>query len=503
MKKFFLLFLGLTFLVASCSDDDPVIDPGNGNGSNGVTLNDPVNDFIWRGLNSWYNWQEDSANLSDSKDDNQDDYYTFLNGYNDYRDLMYNLCYRHISVVGAANAVDRYSWFIDDYEEQNNAFQGIRTRFGFTANAVEIEGGFVVVSILLVEQNSPAELAGLKRGDIVNAINGTVMNTGNFNSVYGQLANETATLSLVSESEGVLTPTEDITMTKAVVSANPVHYYKIFNDIGGKKVGYLLYNQFSDSYNDELNAVFAEFKAAGIDELVLDLRFNSGGSGEATTYLGSMIYAQAGTGIMYETKFNSKHSQYDSEDRFQDVMQIRNTQLEVIGEEPVNRLNTLSRLYVLTTGSTASASELVINGLLPYMNSVKLIGLTTSGKNVGSLTLYDTPEIRDYLGEEYANPAHKYAMQPICIQVFNKDGQSDYIQGFEPDIEIDDSLNWNEILPFGDRNETLLKAALDDIEGISSKRELTKFQLNSKRIDVKSPEDNDDVMYFDHLFSLN
>ena len=87
MKKFFLLFLGLTFLVSSCSDDDPVIDPGNGNGSNNVTLNDPVNDFIWRGLNSWYNWQEDSANLADSKDDNQNDYYTFLNGYNDYRDL--------------------------------------------------------------------------------------------------------------------------------------------------------------------------------------------------------------------------------------------------------------------------------------------------------------------------------------------------------------------------------------------------------------------------------
>ncbi|UCE92732.1 MAG: peptidase S41, partial [Flavobacteriaceae bacterium] len=482
------------------SDDDPAIDPGNGNGSNNVTLNDPVNDFIWSGLNSWYNWQEDSANLADSKDDNQDDYYTFLNGYNDYRDLMYNLCYRHISVVGAANAVDRYSWFIEDYEEQNNAFQGIRTRFGFTANSIEIEGGFVVISILLVEQGSPAELAGLKRGDIVNAINGTVMNTGNFNAVYGQLANETATLSLVSEDNGVLTPVEDITMTKAVVSANPVHFYKIFNDIGGKKVGYLLYNQFSDSYNDELNAVFADFKASGIDELVLDLRFNSGGSGLATTYLGSMIYAQAGNGIMYETKFNSKHSQFNSADRFEDVLQIQNTELEVVGEEPVNRLNTLNRLYVLTTGSTASASELVINGLLPYMNSIKLIGLTTAGKNVGSLTLYDTPEIRDYLGEEYANPSHKYAMQPICIQVFNKDGQSDYIQGFEPDIEIDDSLNWNEILPFGDRNETLLKAALDDIEGISSKRELTKFQLNSKRLDIRSPEDDREVLNFDHLF---
>ena len=75
----------------------------------------------------------------------------------------------------------------------------------------------------------------------------------------------------------------------------------------------------------------------------------------------------------------------------------------------------------------------------------------------------------------------------------------DYINGFEPDIEIDDSLNWNEVLPFGDRNETLLKAALDDIEGISSKRELTKFQLNSKKLEVRSPEDDQEVLNFDHL----
>ena len=501
MKNYFPLGL-IGFLLmglVACSDSNeitvtpPVTDK--------VTLDDPINSFIWQGMNSWYNWQLDSDKLADSKDDDLDEYYTFLNGYTDYGTLFYDLCYNHAIRVGDENAIDRYSWFIDDYVAQNNAFQGIRTRFGFTQRTIQInEAGDIVIAILLVEQNSPAELAGMKRGDIVNGINGTVLNQGNIDAAFAGLSNETVTLSFVSENDGVLTQLADKTMTKAVVASNPVHFQKVFTDIGGKKVGYLLYNSFADSYNDELNAVFASFKSEGINELVIDLRFNGGGSGLATTYLASMIYAQAANGIFYETKFNAKHSQYNSADRFENTLQIQNTDLEVIGEEPINRLNTLDRLYILTTGSTASASELLINGLRPYMSSVKLIGTKTEGKNVGSITLYDTPREMDFLGEDNANPNHKYAMQPICIQVFNKDGGSDYIQGFEPDIEIDDTFNWNNVLPFGDRNEAMLKVALDDIAGIVSKQNLSKFQLQAKEIKMTLPEDRfSNEMYFNHL----
>ncbi|MGI9532502.1 S41 family peptidase [Lutimonas sp.] len=505
MKKYFpqglvvLLFLGLI----ACSDSNDIqetpVTPVDK-----VTLDDPLNSFIWQGMNSWYNWQLESEKLDDAKDDDLEEYYTFLNGYNDYRTLFYDLCYNHAIRVGDENATDRYSWFIDDYVAQNNAFQGIRTRYGFTQRTIQINNaGDVVIAILLVEKNSPAEGAGLKRGNIVNAINGTVLNENNLESAFSGLSNETVTLSLVTEDNGVLTDAGDITMTRALVAANPVHYHKIFTDIGGKKVGYLLYNSFADSYNDELNAVFADFKSEGIDELVLDLRFNGGGSGLATTYLASMIYAQSGNGVFYETKFNSKHSEFNSADIFQDVLEIQNTELEVIGEEPINRISTLSRLYVLTTGSSASASELLINGLRPYMSSVKLIGTQTEGKNVGSITLYDTPET-DFLGQNNANPNHKYAMQPICIQVFNKNGESDYIQGFAPDIEVDDSSNWNNVLPFGDRNEVMLKVALDDIAGIVAKQSLSKLQLQAKEIKMSFEEDKfANEMYFNHLIKRN
>lgn len=500
MRKYINIFVGVIGFLSliSCNDSDGINEPPPVDDK--VVLNNNINNFVWKGMNSWYNWQTESNNLADSKDDDQDEYYTFLNQYSDPKDLMYDLCYKHWSVVGEENAVDRFSWFIEDYVAQNNSFQGISTRFGFTQRTIQINDvGDVVIAILLVETDSPAALSGMKRGDLINGINGTILNTTNINAAYADLGNETVTLSFVSEKDGVLTQLEDKTMTKAVVASNPVHFMKIFNDIGGKKVGYLLYNQFSDSFNDELNAAFATFKNEGINELVLDLRFNGGGSGLATTYLGSMIYAAGGTGILYETKFNSKHSQYNDADRFQDNLIIQNTALEVTGEEPVNRLSSLNRLYVLTSGSTASASELIINGLKPYMSEVKLIGTTTYGKNVGSITFYDAPD-SDFLDKEEANSSHTNAMQPICIQVFNKNGESDYTQGFEPDIEVDDTYNWNNILPFGDRNEALLKVALDDISGIASKQSFSKLQLQAKEIKLSLPENRFvKEMYFNHL----
>ena len=116
-KKYFSIIIGFAILFISCSDSFETSDDLSG-------LDDPINDFIWQGLNSWYNWQEESADLSDSKDDNPEDYYTFLNSYSDYESLMLDLCYRHSRVVGSSDAVDRFSWFVEDYEIQKKSFQG-------------------------------------------------------------------------------------------------------------------------------------------------------------------------------------------------------------------------------------------------------------------------------------------------------------------------------------------------------------------------------------------
>ncbi len=495
MKKHTLIwtFVLVILSVVSCADSL------NLNEEEG--LNDPVNDFIWKGLNSWYNWKVESAPLNDSKDDVVEDYYNFLNGYSDYETLMLDLCYKHSRVVGSENAVDRFSWFVEDYEVQKNSFQGIRTRFGFTSRIIEISesSNEVILNILMVEPGSPADQANMKRGDIIYRIDGTTLNTENINEVYGNLSNESVTLSFASEQDRVLIHIEDKTMTRALVASNPVHFKKVFENIGGKKVGYLVYNQFSNSFNDELNAAFADFKAAGINELVLDLRFNGGGSVLTSSYLASMIYENARTRRFVNLVFNEKHSDQNDGYNFQNKLSRYDEEGKSEGQETINRLNTLSRLYILTSNGTASASELIINGLKPYMSSVKLIGATTYGKNVGSITLYDAPK-NDYTSESRANPDHKYAMQPIVFQSYNKNGESEYINGFSPDIAIDESKYWNNILPLGDRNETLLKAALDDISGIRSKESLSKMQLQARQIKINLPENKfEQEMYIDHV----
>ena len=113
---------------------------------------------------------------------------------------MLDLCYKHSKVVGSANAVDRFSWFIEDYEVQQQSFQGIRTRFGFTSKIITINeiSGEVILSILMVEPGSPADLAQMKRGDIVYRIDGVNLTTDNINEVYGNLSNESVILSFAS-----------------------------------------------------------------------------------------------------------------------------------------------------------------------------------------------------------------------------------------------------------------------------------------------------------------
>ncbi len=461
-----------------------------------LTSNNEINDFVWKGMNSWYNWQSDVDDLADSKDDNNTSYTSFLNSYDKPEDLFQSLLYDHPNT-------DRFSWIVDDYIALNNSFQGISLTFGFRLQSVLINANDdIIFYVRYVAPDSPASNAGIKRGDIFNAINGVVLNDSNYDTTVGDLNNETVTLSFVSEDGGILTPIEDKTITAIELTQDPVHFKKVFDNIDGKKVGYLVYNGFRSSYNDELNDAFAFFKAEGIDEFVLDLRLNGGGSVLTSAYLASMILAEAGTDRFADLKFNAKHSDRNDFYDFENNLNIYNVSGNKTGEETINRLNNISRLYVLTSYSTASASEMIINGLRAYM-PVGAIGTTTRGKNVGSITLYDSPT-SDYTNKSSANSSHLYAMQPIVFQIFNKLGQSDYTNGFDPDIEVKEYQFWNNILPFGDENEVVLKAALDDIRGVSAKSLPTSQYEHMEILDISVLENKfEKEMYIEHDFFEN
>ena len=461
-----------------------------------ITSNNEINDFVWKGMNSWYNWQSDVEDLSDSKDDNNASYTSFLNSYAEPEELFDNLLFDYPNT-------DRFSWFVEDYEVQAQQFQGISKSFGFRLQAVIInDDNDIIFYVRYVAPNSPVSNAGIKRGDIFNAIDGVILNESNYNDTVSKLSNETITLSFISESGGVLSFIEDKTITSIELSENPVHFKKVFNDINGKKVGYLVYNGFRSSYNDELNEAIAFFIAEGIEELVLDLRLNGGGSVQTMGYLASMLYANGGNDKVAELIWNSKHSDQNSSYYLENTMNVYDSNGTKTGEQLINRLNQISRLYALTSGSTASASEAIINGLRAYI-PVKTVGTTTYGKNVGSITLYDSPS-SDYTNKSSANSSHKNAMQPITFQIYDKFGQSDYTQGFNPDIEVKEYQFWNSILPFGDENEVVLKVALDDIRGVSPKILPTSLYKNMKELEVLPLEKRfDKEMYIEHDFFEN
>jgi C-terminal processing protease CtpA/Prc len=116
----------------------------------------------------------------------------------------------------------------------------------------------------------------------------------------------------------------------------------------------------------------------------------------------------------------------------------------------------LNKVHIITTGNSASASELVINSLDPYINVVQ-VGGDTAGKFQASVTLYDSADFR----RSGANPAHRYAMQPLVLKSLNSAGNTDYFDGLIPDIaQVEDFENLGIL---GDVNEPLLARCLDDI----------------------------------------
>ena len=475
MKKTVLLLSGLFLFIASCDKND---DDGGGETPQAVTLNNEINEFIWKGLNHWYYWQPDVTNLADTKDDDQDAFYTYLNSYSTPEDLFKALKYEE---------KDDFSWYIEDVDEQLASFNGISTTYGITRGPLVRVGATdnVVQVIGSVAADSPAEAAGLKRGDIISKVDGEVMTIDNYliiNKLYTQ-ENVTLGLATVSETDE-LTQTEEKAITAATLSINPVLHTSIIEE-GGRKIGYIVYEGFRGTYNGELNDAFGELKAAGVNELILDFRYNGGGSVLSSALLASMIYGEATAEtntvsgeIFAELKYNTKRDAANSSTYpfFEDVFLYDKTTGAYSGATDMNRLTGITRLYVIGTERTASASEMIINGLRPYI-PVKVIGEKTTGKNEGSITVVDAPgnsNTEPYTDTDNRSTKHTVGMQPIVFQIFNKLGENDYGDGFVPDVEVVEFQYYKNLKPYGDTTDPLLRAALDDMLGTAGKFDLQK-----------------------------
>lgn len=389
----FLLFI-LPLLFSSCKKKNECE----------LSENYEFNQFIYQALKKekWYLWYETMPDIP------YDEYWSPA----DYLDALKNPDLDHWSYVTTEAAIDAY------YEE------GAYTGYGFSRK-YDHEGN---MRISYVFDQSPMALAGVERGYKLLEINGKnvhyLTNHNLWNDIYGPDEVGVSSTFTLETLEG---DTVDITLQKAEVFQNPVLYSNVY-PVGSQKVGYMVLNSFIEPTQPAVDEAFAYFASEQVSDVVLDLRYNGGGLLDMAAYTAAHLLSPEHSGQPFATlAHNSEKADNDA------VIPI---------PEVSNTLN-LNRLFVITSKSTASASEAIINGLTPYID-VLLIGDDTYGKPVGM----------------YIFKHNGYALVPVCFETVNANNQGGYFSGIEANAYRTDGLQY----PFGHQEEDCLEEALFYIE---------------------------------------
>ena len=403
MKKLFLIFFLTAIISSSCKK---TVTPTTTD-----TVATLARDDLYSLMQEWYYWYKYLPAVT-------------LTDYKDPYELMNALRYK---------TLDRWS-FVDDYNafvaNMNGTFVGHGIRMGLDALGK--------ARIVTIYKNSPLYTngkggPGVRRGWIIKTLNGTdlaaVIASGNATTYSNLIGASTAG---VINTFVFQTPRGNDTTavtSKQSFDVNSVMLYDTLTLQSGK-TGHLVFDEFISPSTQELKTAFAFFKAQGVKDLILDLRYNNGGILDVATQLASYI---AGTNF-FSTPFikssynDKKAAANDTTINFQSVAY------------PLN----LSRLVVITTGETASASEEVINGLKSHM-LVTTIGDTTNGKPTGM-------NVWQY--------QYTYIFAPVTFKLVNSAGQGDFFAGFAPAKYVTDDITHD----FNDKNESCFKEAIYFLE---------------------------------------
>lgn len=427
-KKIIYAFLFLLVLSA-CNKKDVT-------GNNPVTTvsNSEVNNWIHQTMSNYYLW---STNMPAVAKTNLN-----LNPMNYFTSVLFDY-----------GTTDRFSWIDSSSSNLINQLNGVNKVLGVKINAFLVDNsksdGDVALIIAYVLKGSPAEKGGMKRGDIILTVDDQTVTAKNYTTI---LQNETLKLGFGAYANNTFTSNgKTLSLTKIELQTNPILTDTVFN-WSGKKVGYFAYVQFLTSFDDSLRAVFGRFKSKGVNELIVDLRYNGGGYVASADLLTNLMVKDLGARVnkvMNKKIYNAAYTEYLTKQNGTSAF-VTNFQNEA------NNIGNLNRVFVLTSNGTASASELIINNLKPFMDVI-LVGDHTYGKNVGSFTITDDKN------------RWSYGLQPITFKIANSLDQSDYgtVNGFLPNILVTDN-----VLPYkllGDPTETFLSKALNVIGPVAYK----------------------------------
>jgi carboxyl-terminal processing protease len=411
MKEFRLTVLGILLILISpllsCNPESDDVDPGK--------VENVVQNAIYESMKEFYFWEDRLPETFN------------VNGFSSNEEVLEALRYREL---------DRWS-YLTTREAFNAAFTGQATgAHGVGLGIDQDENWFVT----FVYKDGPAGKDGWERGWQFLEINGKPISqyrtaNGGYNFQLGpneKGISNTFKFRLPDGTETTRTIIKDAFQTNSVLHENVY-------EVGGKKVGYWVYQSFratqglSPTRSREVEDSFNYFMAENIDELVIDLRYNGGGSVAVTAQILNYLAPNAANGkVMYTDKHNSKKSNFNKTVNFN-----KNGNLS------------LTRLIAITSRGSASASELLINCLSPYMEVV-LIGDDTYGKPVGSFPLSSFNRTLS---------ANNVELVPITFATANADNRADFFDGFPANFKVGDDLRRN----WGDPEEKRLKAALDFI----------------------------------------
>ena len=298
--------------------------------------------------------------------------------------------------------------------------------------------------ILYVLPGSPAEKAGIQRGDWISAINKNRITTDNYLQMIQGDAISLARNQIITSESGYAWQAKDTLSVgpSIAMEINPFFINTVY-EVNGQRIAYLVYNDFSTGpnndgtesvYNEQMKQIFTQFKAQSPDAFILDLRYNNGGYLQCAQALGSVLAPASALGKDFvNLTFNAQADP-----------QVKKLPLST---EYASANLDLSKVYILTGNQTASASEAVINGLIPYMGkeNVVLIGSKTEGKNVAM--------------SSFKNDVYGYTLWPVIAHVSNANNEGDYSNGLPPQYELDE-FNISTWYPLGDPEEYLLKNTL-------------------------------------------
>lgn len=425
MKINYILLIILSAILISCAEDRRK--------EYAIERTDP-NNWMYTEMSDLYYWYEDIPESSE------------LNYY-----MLPNLFFPKLLSSKDGKSSNPYSRIVEkNATETRITLSSIERSYGFEYGVVKHSvSKLAALLVLYTTENSPAANAGLSRGDLIMKIGETFVTDKNYNTL---LSGEALSLGIgyFDEEEGKQKVTETKQLSSKVeIEKNPIYYSDVIQ-IAGKTVGYLVYNSFTSGkdenntndivYLQQLAALSNEYKNAGVNEFILDLRYNPGGElNRPVPLLCTMLApASAMESLMGYLSYNDKNQHKNWEINFSANHLMGGSNLD------------LQRVFILTTNNTASASEAVINFLKPYMEVV-LIGTTTVGKNVGS--------------EKIESDEYSWILHPIVCKLHNSEDFSEYSSGFTPDFIINETSDMSKFLPFGDPNEALLSAALGVIDG--------------------------------------